>query len=93
MENEHEPTEMKLLGGKCQKCYGTLPGTVFNPRKDVIDYKEHQLADGDTLEGLAIRYDVKVEELKRINAIWNSKELFLRDSIKIPVTSSELVGK
>ena len=33
VENEHEPTEMKLLGGKCQKCYGTLPGTVFNPRK------------------------------------------------------------
>ena len=36
---------------------------------------------------------IQVEELKRINAIWNSKELFLRDSIKIPVTSSELVGK
>lgn len=44
----------------------------------------HRIKAGDTLEGIAVLYGVSVEEIKRINKIWNAGELFLRSQIVIP---------
>jgi cell division protein ZapA (FtsZ GTPase activity inhibitor) len=44
----------------------------------------HPVDKKDTLAGLAIRYGVKVEDIKRINRLWNSNEIWMYRTLKIP---------
>lgn len=44
----------------------------------------HRVAAGDSLQGLAIRYGVAVEKIKRLNKLWSNESLFLKDMVKIP---------
>lgn len=48
-------------------------------------YTEHRVTDGDTLQGLALRYGVTMEQIKRANKLFSNDCIFLRHSLNIPV--------
>merc|ERR1712110_1154641 len=43
--------------------------------RDVCDTISHEVQPRDTLTSLAIKYNCKVSEIKRINHMWNANEL------------------
>ncbi|XP_066936043.1 lysM and putative peptidoglycan-binding domain-containing protein 1-like [Clytia hemisphaerica] len=45
---------------------------------------KHQLQPTDTLQGLAIKYGVTVEKLKRLNKLWSNESMMAKDFILIP---------
>ncbi|XP_026862475.2 lysM and putative peptidoglycan-binding domain-containing protein 2 isoform X1 [Electrophorus electricus] len=48
-------------------------------------YIEHRVADGDTLQGIALKYGVTMEQIKRANKLFSNDCIFLRHSLNIPV--------
>jgi len=45
----------------------------------------HTVNDGDTLEGLSVKYGVAVNDIKQANKLWSQRDLFSRRSIVIPI--------
>lgn len=52
-------------------------------------YVEHRVADGDTLQGIALKYGVTMEQIKRANKLFSSDCIFLKSSLNIPVASEQ----
>ncbi|XP_030622292.1 lysM and putative peptidoglycan-binding domain-containing protein 2 [Chanos chanos] len=50
-------------------------------------YVEHRVTDGDTLQGIALKYGVTMEQIKRANKLFSNDCIFLRNSLNIPVVS------
>ncbi|CAG9760215.1 unnamed protein product [Ceutorhynchus assimilis] len=47
-------------------------------------YIKHFVGDSDTLQGVALKYNVTIEQIRRANKLWASDSLFLRESLLIP---------
>lgn len=45
----------------------------------------HLLCSSDTLQGLAVKYDSTVADIKKANRLWNNESLALRESVVIPI--------
>lgn len=62
-------------------------GATRNPLQPQCDVKliGHVVEPTDTLQGLAIKYGVTVEQLKRANKIWANDNIHLFKILKIPV--------
>uniref|UniRef100_A0A8C5MZT4 LysM and putative peptidoglycan-binding domain-containing protein 2 n=1 Tax=Leptobrachium leishanense TaxID=445787 RepID=A0A8C5MZT4_9ANUR len=52
-------------------------------------YIEHRISPGDTLQGIALRYGVTMEQIKRTNKLFSTDCIFLRQSLNIPVVSEK----
>uniref|UniRef100_A0A3Q3XF26 LysM and putative peptidoglycan-binding domain-containing protein 2 n=1 Tax=Mola mola TaxID=94237 RepID=A0A3Q3XF26_MOLML len=52
-------------------------------------YLEHRVTDGDTLQGIALKYGVTMEQIKRANKLFSNDCIFLRNSLHIPVVSEK----
>lgn len=48
-------------------------------------YIEHRVTDGDTLQGIALKYGVTMEQIKRVNKLFSNDCIFLRHRLNIPV--------
>ncbi|CAL8361475.1 lysM and putative peptidoglycan-binding domain-containing protein 2 [Gadus morhua] len=48
---------------------------------------EHRVSDSDTLQGIALKYGVTTEQIKRANKLFGNDCIFLRASLSIPVLS------
>ncbi|XP_042743888.1 LOW QUALITY PROTEIN: lysM and putative peptidoglycan-binding domain-containing protein 1 [Lagopus leucura] len=46
--------------------------------------REHRVGPGDTLPGLALRYGVTMEQIKRANRLYTSDTIFLKPTLLIP---------
>ncbi|XP_021232514.1 LOW QUALITY PROTEIN: lysM and putative peptidoglycan-binding domain-containing protein 1 [Numida meleagris] len=46
--------------------------------------REHRVRPGDTLPGLALRYGVTMEQIKRANRLYTSDTIFLKPTLLIP---------
>lgn len=46
---------------------------------------EHTLQPGETLQGLALKYGVTMEQIKRANRLYTNESIFLKKSLSIPV--------
>lgn len=46
---------------------------------------EHQLEPGDTLAGLALKYGVTMEQIKRTNRLYTNDSIFLKKTLYIPI--------
>ncbi|XP_077119865.1 lysM and putative peptidoglycan-binding domain-containing protein 2 [Ranitomeya variabilis] len=53
-------------------------------------YIEHPVSPGDTLQGIALKYGVTMEQVKRANKLFSTDCIFLRKSLNIPVISEKL---
>ncbi|KAJ8252423.1 hypothetical protein COCON_G00217350 [Conger conger] len=52
-------------------------------------YIEHRVTDSDTLQGIALKYGVTMEHIKRVNKLFGNECIFLRNSLNIPVASEK----
>ncbi|NXT14896.1 LYSM2 protein, partial [Prunella fulvescens] len=52
-------------------------------------YVEHRLSAGDTLQGIALKYGVTMEQIKRANKLFTNDCIFLRKTLNIPVISEK----
>ncbi|MED6285409.1 LysM and putative peptidoglycan-binding domain-containing protein 2 [Characodon lateralis] len=52
-------------------------------------YIEHRVTDSDTLQGIALKYGVTMEQIKRANKLFSNDCIFLRNSLNIPVLSEK----
>ncbi|XP_054858781.1 lysM and putative peptidoglycan-binding domain-containing protein 2 [Eublepharis macularius] len=52
-------------------------------------YLEHRLDPGDTLQGIALKYGVTMEQIKRANKLFTNDCIFLRKTLNIPVISDK----
>lgn len=69
----------------------TKPSNTTKELKEPCDTISHEVSSNDTLSSLALKYNCKVSELKRINHIWNANELSARDSLLIPIVKHSLL--
>ncbi|EAL61285.2 peptidoglycan-binding LysM domain-containing protein [Dictyostelium discoideum AX4] len=68
----------------------TTPPQIKNSAEK-SKYLVHQLTPKDTLQGLALKYNVKVNDIKRLNNMWTQDSLFIKKTILIPIEVSDLV--
>eukprot|EP01130_Rhizamoeba_saxonica_P006325 TRINITY_DN2522_c0_g1_i1.p1 TRINITY_DN2522_c0_g1~~TRINITY_DN2522_c0_g1_i1.p1 ORF type:complete len:197 (+),score=54.85 TRINITY_DN2522_c0_g1_i1:284-874(+) len=62
--------------------------------KNGITYYEHVLAEGDTMQGLCLKYNVTKTKFKRANNIINEWGLYSRSTVLIPTESGfQIPGK
>ncbi|TNN68378.1 LysM and putative peptidoglycan-binding domain-containing protein 2 [Liparis tanakae] len=52
-------------------------------------YVEHRVTDSDTLQGIALKYGVTMEQIKRANKLFSNDCIFLKNSLSIPVASEK----
>ncbi|XP_063221314.1 lysM and putative peptidoglycan-binding domain-containing protein 2 [Bacillus rossius redtenbacheri] len=56
------------------------------------DHIKHIIVEGDTLQGIALKYGVTMEQIRRANLLWATDSLFLRESLLIPVTKESAIS-
>lgn len=52
-------------------------------------YIEHRVTDSDTLQGIALKYGVTMEQIKRANKLFNNDCIFLKSILNIPVVTQK----
>jgi len=62
----------------------------FDPR---TTYIIHTVDPKDTLQGLALRYCVTVQEIKKVNKIYNPTAIYSQKQLVIPVRHAELLQR
>ncbi|XP_007949091.1 lysM and putative peptidoglycan-binding domain-containing protein 1 [Orycteropus afer afer] len=72
-----------LLQGSRARSYGSLVQSVCSPVRE--RRLEHQLEPGDTLAGLALKYGVTMEQIKRANRLYTNDSIFLKKTLYIPI--------
>ncbi|XP_062998258.1 lysM and putative peptidoglycan-binding domain-containing protein 2 [Elgaria multicarinata webbii] len=68
------------------RSYGST-ATVVAPLAE--RYLEHRLSPSDTLQGIALKYGVTMEQIKRANKLFTNDCIFLRKTLNIPVISEK----
>ncbi|KAM5129450.1 lysM and putative peptidoglycan-binding domain-containing protein 1 [Mantella aurantiaca] len=76
-----------LLRGTRTRSYGSLVQTPYSPAR--IRKVEHLVQPGDTLQGLALKYGVSMEQIKRANRLYTNDSIFLKKYLSIPVLSEQ----
>uniref|UniRef100_A0A2L2YI14 LysM and hypothetical peptidoglycan-binding domain-containing protein 2 n=1 Tax=Parasteatoda tepidariorum TaxID=114398 RepID=A0A2L2YI14_PARTP len=84
-----EPQEKISLNSYAKKHvrYGSMAKEGMKTEKHI----KHIVQPGDTLQGLALRYGVTMEQIKRANKMWTADSLFLRSSLDIPVDQEAFI--
>jgi len=54
------------------------------------NFIKHYVSNNDTLQGLALKYGTRAQDIKTTNSLWSEAALFGRKIITIPVTKEEL---
>lgn len=72
-----------LLRGSRTRSYGSLMQSACSPVRQ--RRVEHQITAGDTLPGLALKYGVTIEQIKRANRLYTNDSIFLKKILYIPV--------
>lgn len=72
-----------LLHGSRARSYGSLVQSSSSPVRE--RRLEHQLEPGDTLAGLALKYGVTMEQIKRTNRLYTNDSIFLKKTLYIPI--------
>jgi len=77
----------------CVRSYGTCGniGTPYvpSPSSHANRYRKcltHIVSDHETLAGIALKYDITVEDLRRTNSfLWTSNSVWVGQTLKIPI--------
>ncbi|XP_035135263.1 lysM and putative peptidoglycan-binding domain-containing protein 1 [Callithrix jacchus] len=72
-----------LLQGSRARSYGSLVQSACSPVRE--RRLEHHLEPGDTLAGLALKYGVTMEQIKRANRLYTNDSIFLKKTLYIPI--------
>ncbi|CAF3470923.1 unnamed protein product [Rotaria sp. Silwood1] len=66
--------------------YGSLAKSQLQPTYYIC----HKVESNDTMQRLALKYSINIQEIKRVNKLWSDAELNLLENVYIPVSSSQL---
>ncbi|XP_044744493.1 lysM and putative peptidoglycan-binding domain-containing protein 2 [Coccinella septempunctata] len=80
-----EPAYEKLSireSARSLKKYGSTSSKLATKSENYI---KHYVCNSDTLQGIALKYDVSIEQIRRANRLWTSDSLFLKEFLLIPV--------
>lgn len=80
-DGRNEETQSIRDSTKALKKYGS----TCNHFKRQEHYVKHVISEGDTLQGIALKFGVTMEQIRRVNRLWASDSLFLREYLLIPV--------
>ncbi|XP_070161515.1 lysM and putative peptidoglycan-binding domain-containing protein 2 isoform X2 [Polyergus mexicanus] len=69
--------------GKALKKYGSTAKHMTRTESLV----KHTVCPTDTLQGIALKYGVTTEQIRRVNRLWASDSLFLREHLLIPINT------
>ncbi|EFN83745.1 lysM and putative peptidoglycan-binding domain-containing protein 2 isoform X1 [Harpegnathos saltator] len=69
--------------GRTLKKYGSTAKHMTRTESLV----KHIISASDTLQGIALKYGVTTEQIRRVNRLWASDSLFLREHLLIPVNA------
>ncbi|XP_062035201.1 lysM and putative peptidoglycan-binding domain-containing protein 1-like [Lepus europaeus] len=72
-----------LLQGSQARSYGSLVQSAYSPVRERC--LEHQLEPGDTLTGLALKYGLTTEQIKRANRLYTNDSIFLKKTLYVPI--------
>ncbi|XP_028678440.1 lysM and putative peptidoglycan-binding domain-containing protein 2 [Erpetoichthys calabaricus] len=85
--SEESETELsQSLARTKTRSYGST-ASVTAPLAE--KYIEHRVSASDTLQGIALKYGVTMEQIKRANKLFSNDCMFLRKSLHIPVISEK----
>ncbi|XP_053331256.1 lysM and putative peptidoglycan-binding domain-containing protein 1 [Spea bombifrons] len=87
MASHHEQGDSGLLRGSRTRSYGSLSQSSYSPAR--IRKIEHRVQPGDTLQGLALKYGVTMEQIKRANRLYTNDSIFLKKYLSIPVLAEQ----
>lgn len=65
-------------------------GSTSNHMKRNEVLIKHTVSPEETLQGIALRYGVTMEQIKRVNKIWTNDSLFSHKTLDIPVPRTHL---
>ncbi|CAH0385052.1 unnamed protein product [Bemisia tabaci] len=84
--------ERKYIRGtsKSFKSYGST--SSFNAFRKPEQCIKHIIEEKDTLQGIALKYGVTTEQIRRLNKLWTNDSLFLRKSLLIPVSNENVTS-
>ncbi|XP_073423111.1 lysM and putative peptidoglycan-binding domain-containing protein 1 [Dendrobates tinctorius] len=78
-----EEGDSGLLRGARTRSYGSLVQSSYSPAR--LRKLEHLVQSGDTLPGLALKYGVTMEQIKRANRLYTNDSIFLKKYLSIPI--------
>ncbi|XP_061737703.1 lysM and putative peptidoglycan-binding domain-containing protein 1 isoform X1 [Nerophis ophidion] len=84
MSGGKQPVDGLLLGDR-SRSYGSLVRCNLCPVGSRL--VEHHIQPGETLQGLALKYGVTMEQIQRANRLYTNDSIFLKKSLSIPVLS------
>nr|XP_057908939.1 lysM and putative peptidoglycan-binding domain-containing protein 1 [Doryrhamphus excisus]XP_057908940.1 lysM and putative peptidoglycan-binding domain-containing protein 1 [Doryrhamphus excisus]XP_057908941.1 lysM and putative peptidoglycan-binding domain-containing protein 1 [Doryrhamphus excisus] len=74
-----------LLFGSRSRSYGSLVRSNRSPVRG--RFVQHDIQPGETLQGLALKYGVTMEQIQRANRLYTNDSIYLKKSLSIPVLS------
>lgn len=76
---------------KKKQNYGSLRKDLpIQEQKQIVNIK-HKLTNGETLQGISLKYGVSIENIKRVNKIWtNNIDDFVKDYLIIPIEKEKI---
>ncbi|XP_049759711.1 lysM and putative peptidoglycan-binding domain-containing protein 2 isoform X1 [Elephas maximus indicus] len=89
--SESEEAELSLsLARTKTRSYGSTASVRAPLGASVIErHVEHRVCAGDTLQGIALKYRVTMEQIKRANKLFTNDCIFLKKTLNIPVISEK----
>lgn len=84
--NFDDATELRLRGGAPRD-------SGDRPRKQSPPVFEHKIVEGETLQGLALRYGCSVGTLRHLNNLLSDQDFFALVVLKVPVRVNVVTGK
>lgn len=89
--SEPEDAELSLsLARTKTRSYGSTASVRAPLGAGVIErHVEHRVRAGDTLQGIALKYGVTMEQIKRANKLFTNDCIFLKKTLNIPVISEK----
>lgn len=71
------------------RSYGSTGRARALGREHPARLLQHRVRAGDTLAGLALKYGVTMEQIKRANKLFTNECIFLKTTLSIPVVSEK----
>ncbi|XP_008141375.2 lysM and putative peptidoglycan-binding domain-containing protein 2 isoform X1 [Eptesicus fuscus] len=89
--SEPEEAELSLsLARTKTRSYGSTASVRAPLCAGVMErHVEHRVRAGDTLQGIALKYGVTMEQIKRANKLFTNDCIFLKKTLNIPVISEK----
>ncbi|XP_075386854.1 lysM and putative peptidoglycan-binding domain-containing protein 2 [Tenrec ecaudatus] len=89
--SESEEAELSLsLARTKTRSYGSTASVRAPLGAGAIErHVQHRVCAGDTLQGIALKYGVTMEQIKRANKLFTNDCIFLKKTLNIPVISEK----